>query len=318
MSQIPRQKVIAAGALLGLISAVLVYVFLARQANESTTKYLVVTARQNIERGSIIDADEVQLRSLPKNVLPSKTALTPNAVVGKMTNTRLLAGQPISINDVDQSDRLAHIIPPFKRAVTVALDPIIGVGGFIKPGDHVDVIATFALYDSTVTRTVLQDVELLATGAEVVTSGEANKSDKPDTQPNATLAVMPIDAEKLILADAKGKIRLVLRRADDRSYIHTKGITGRAIIGNVPTDVPMPNTQIQTAQPSTTTTSAAKPEVAANASKPAVKPVATNVSTQKPPMAKSTTKGICATKTKPVQTIEIVRGTKRENTLVSE
>jgi pilus assembly protein CpaB len=133
------------------------------------------------------------------------------------------------------------MVPAFMRAVTVALDPIIGVGGFLKPGDHVDVVATFEVNDGTVTKTVLQNVELLATGSEV-TAEEINPKTGRMTgskaQPNATLAVLPTDAEKLILAESKGKLRLTLRRPDDVSFTRMKGVTGRDVIGVVPPDAP--------------------------------------------------------------------------------
>jgi Flp pilus assembly protein CpaB len=127
------------------------------------------------------------------------------------------------------------------RAVSVGLDPVVGVAGFIRPGDHVDVIATFTIGEGTVTKTILQDVELLATGtqASVRESGRGgNDTAKSSDQPNATLLVLPTQAERLVLADEKGKIRLSLRRADDKAFAKTIGATGRAVIGPVPPDAP--------------------------------------------------------------------------------
>jgi Flp pilus assembly protein CpaB len=126
------------------------------------------------------------------------------------------------------------------------LDPVVGVAGFIRPGDHVDVIATFTIEEGTVTKTILQDVELLATGAHASANQSANTGDntaRSSDQPNATLLVLPTQAERLILADEKGKIRLALRRADDKAVAKTRGVTGRAVIGPVPPDAPQ-NRQI--------------------------------------------------------------------------
>ncbi|HEY3297498.1 MAG TPA: Flp pilus assembly protein CpaB, partial [Armatimonadota bacterium] len=146
----------------------------------------------------------------------------------------------ITLNNVTPKNRLAYVIPPFMRAVTVAVDPVVGVGGFLKAGDHVDVVATFVQNDASVTKTVLQDVLLLAAGTDLNgTSNNPNQAADQKPQGHATLAVMPPEAERLILADMRGKLRLTLRRPDDISFVSAKGVTGREVIGRVPADNPV-------------------------------------------------------------------------------
>ena len=153
---------------------------------------------------------------------------------------------------------LAGIVPPGKRAVTVPVDQVVGVAGLLKAGDHVDVIATFEVGDELVARTILQDIELLAVGTQTSStptpeetksaqqqqqqqpegqkqagagaqksaepksgapSQSATANDKKTQYVTATLAVTPEDAQRLILADSRGKLRLALRPVGEHDFV---------------------------------------------------------------------------------------------------
>jgi len=241
MAQMPRRRVIALAVCLGIVTAALVVVYLNKQARLAQVSAQAVAARQDIVSGAVIKRGMVEIRTFPRNALPPGAADKLESVVDMVALQQIEAGKPISQNQVGPTHRLAYRVPPLMRAVTVALDPIIGVGGFIRPGDRVDVIATFTVGSGAVTKTVLQNVELLATGKEVVATEiepETGKEGKPTEIPNATLAVWPMDAEKLVLADSRGKLRLALRGAEDTSFISTRGVTSRSVVGVVPPDVP--------------------------------------------------------------------------------
>ena len=296
MRQITKGKVLAAALVLGVITAILVYSYLARQTRIAQANVQVVIADREITRGTIIEAEMLRTTALPKDAVQPGTATALEMVVGMVAKDRFGPGEAIALAGILPRNRLSYIIPPFMRAVTVALDPIIGVGGFLKPGDHVDVVATFNVNNGTVTKTVLQDVELLAAGAEIV-AVEGAKGEKPVTQPNATLAVMPTDAEKLILAESKGKLRLTLRGPDDVSFVTTRGMTGRALMGSVPPDAPQPAAYAPPSyHPPTTTTFG-------------------------PPM-RGTEMGIgplpLPATVKPEKTVMVIRGTKVEEAVVNE
>lgn len=258
MKQFPKGKVIAAASMLGLVTAMLVYLFLSREAAQAREYVPVVSARESIAAGTIVDDAAIEVRRVPRNTLPAAAAVTPEMVVGKVARKPIRVGEPVSLDSLAPKNRLSQMVPPLMRAVTVALDPIIGVGGFLKPGDHVDVVATFEVNDGTVTKTVLQNVELLATGSEATAEEfdpNTGKMTSAKSQPNATLAVMPADAERLILADSKGKLRLTLRRPDDVSHTQPVGTTGRAVMGAVPPDVPQQSPARQTPPASASTQS---------------------------------------------------------------
>lgn len=170
-------------------------------------------------------------RSLPANSVGRDAVVVPAELENKVALTALSAGQPVPRTALAARGPqlgLAFTVRPPRRAVTVALDPVIGVAGFPKPGNHVDVVVSINVKENYwVTRTVLEDVEILAMGADLQPAPVASASGKPagaspdgaaKTQPTATLAVLPAEAQRLILAESCGKLRLALRAVDDTSH----------------------------------------------------------------------------------------------------
>jgi len=233
----------------GLLAAVLTYHYLAKErasAVKMTQPRSVVVTTKPIAARTIIEPSAIRVTTLPPAALPANCATSVDEVIGKVTLASLGANEPVIISAVaprTASLGLAYSVPAGERAVAVALDPIIGVAGFLKPGDRVDVVATFTVDKLKVAKTVLQDVTLLAIGPEVNPAKEkkfsSDKAVHPSDQPNATLAVTPEQAEKLILAESWGKLRLTLRPADDRSIVSLTGIRSDVLIG---TRLPSPST----------------------------------------------------------------------------
>jgi len=112
---------------------------------------------------------------------------------------------------------LPATIPAGMRALSVAVNDVIGVAGFVMPGTTVDVLVTGAVQGTTqgtpttVTRTILENVRVLAAGQKI----EQNRDGKPETVPVVTLLVAPEDAGKLAMASTQGKIQLALRNTVD-------------------------------------------------------------------------------------------------------
>ncbi|MDH7480971.1 MAG: Flp pilus assembly protein CpaB [Armatimonadota bacterium] len=304
----PRNRVLAAALCLAAVAAILVYAYMSRLSDESRQPVAVVAASKDIPARTIITQDMVRVNDFPRKLIPPNAAVSIDSVVGKVALQTIKEGNPISMNQLAPRGAalgLSYAVPPLMRAVTVALDPIIGVAGFLKPGDHVDVIATFDVNDGTITKTVLQDVELLAIGSQVV-EGEIDpgtgKPAKPQTQPNATLAVTPQDAEKLILAESKGKLRLTLRYYGDQAKVISKGITSRQLIGYVPPDVPE----------KTSSTVTVRPAVSRPSPPPIVRESPPIYSIPPLPTTQTTVQE------EPGKKVQVVRGTKIEEVVVSE
>src|SRR5438309_903792 len=209
-------------------TTVVAYLFLTRQQvqaldkeNKGATQTMVVVARQEIRPLQLLRGNWFAVKQVRADGVPRDAVATPADLNGKVALVTMAPGQMVTERQVATKGPelgMAYAVRPPRRAVTVALDPIIGVAGFPKPGNHVDVLATFTTDRGMVTRTVLQDVEILALGAEIQPVSKDRKAEKQAEaaqQPTATLAVLPPEAEKLILAESRGKLRLALRSVDD-------------------------------------------------------------------------------------------------------
>ena len=212
----------------GLLAALLTYVYLrslkapAGPEPSAPLEVAVVTPVELIPAGTMIKAEMVEQQKVPADQRPQGAVEYVSQIVGDRAAEDLAPGEPIRMTQM-ASDRgglaLAIQVPLGMRAVTVALEgPVAGVAGFLQPGDRVDVLGTFEIGDIVVTRTVLQNIQLLAYGEETSVktkraAAEGGEGEpKPAVQTNATLAVTPEDAQKLVASDARGKIRLLLRR----------------------------------------------------------------------------------------------------------
>ncbi|BDI32815.1 hypothetical protein CCAX7_48660 [Capsulimonas corticalis] len=238
-----RNTTLIIAVVAGAAAALLAFFFLNKPAAPTAapapvaapTLSPIVVASKDIPARTIVTNDMVKIDNVPQSKLTGQESATPNDVLGKVASVPIAAGSPILNNAVMAKDPgigLAYAFPATYRAMTVALDPVSSVAGFLKPGDHVDVLATFdAGHGQSLTRTVLQDVTLLATGQQAMQSYSAGSggvlnnganpvasdgtAPKAQDIPNATMLVSPGDAQKLMLAASKGKLMLTLRPAGD-------------------------------------------------------------------------------------------------------
>jgi pilus assembly protein CpaB len=320
---VSRKNVLTMAVLLGALTTFLVYLFLTRQggpkpfaANDdavaSATTYVVVP-REPIRPMTLLRADMFRLKKMSRREAPRDAVTVPADLTDKVAVSALPADVPVERQMVAARSPelgLPYAVRPPRRAVTIALDPVIGVAGFPKPGNRVDVLATFETDRGVgmVTRTVLQDVEILAFGSETQPGNKESvngKEGKPEPQPTATLAVLPTEAEKLILAEARGKLRLALRPIEDDTYRTRTGTTEVQVTGVLPAG---PKT---TAPPPP---APAAPRMASSIPPPAAAPAT-------PPTVVMTSHvsapGV-APKPNPERQIEIVRGTQKEIVTVKD
>ncbi len=235
----PRSRVLFVACIFGLIACGLVYTALRRAPGRGSAEVTktVLVAKLDIEPRTEVTIDMLAARKIPVEALRPDAIAMPRDAVGKVATIKILAGEPILASKLAPKGAdlgMAFVVPPTMRAVTVANDQVIGVAGFVKGGDRVDVIATFPPGEGhgTVTKTVLQDVMVLATGGrmkdEKEVSGNVSKS---TPNPTVTLLVTPEQAEKLVLAELRGKIRLALRSAGDLAQMPVHGASLASVAG---------------------------------------------------------------------------------------
>jgi pilus assembly protein CpaB len=129
---------------------------------------------------------------------------------------------------------LSATIPDGMRAVSVSVNDVIGVAGFVVPGTMVDVLVTGATYaggqSTNVTRTILENVRVMAAGQRV----EQDREGKPQTVPVITLLVTPEDANALTMASTQGRIQLALRNTLDSKKVEPPPVLQATLFGGMP------------------------------------------------------------------------------------
>ncbi|KPK47799.1 MAG: hypothetical protein AMJ77_01935 [Dehalococcoidia bacterium SM23_28_2] len=238
---------------MGLVSAVLVYVYLSQAGGEETvasgaTKPVVV-AKNDIPVATRITADMVEIKQVSEDAVHLESFSSTEGVVGNMARYPIAAGEQVLSDRVATSSMslpegeelpLPYIVPEGKRAVSVRVSDLIGSGGLLRPGDYVDVILTVKLqYGDQVGRTVLQNVEVLALDQQVETvapeaedGGEETRvsSGESETDPEAvtvTLAVGLVEGEVLATADEcaenfSGRLALALRPFGEHDEVEVR------------------------------------------------------------------------------------------------
>jgi pilus assembly protein CpaB len=205
---------------LGLVAAFLAQRWAERRmaaAQEEASSKLtrVVVATQEIQFAKRIEAGQVKAVDWPADAVPPGAFNEPAQVLGKQSKYHILPGEPVlepRIADPNKSPLLAGLIEPNKRAVTVRVDDVVGVAGFLLPGSRVDVLASQRLdNDRFVTRTVLHDLKVLA----VDQTASAGAEEKPVVVRAVTLEADPKQAETLVQATREGNVQLVLRNPED-------------------------------------------------------------------------------------------------------
>ena len=203
----------------GLAAALLAFLLVRGRPAASPALVPVVVAARDIPARTRLSGAWLRVRQAAPAALPEGTGPTVAAFAGKVTTEPIAAGAAVTQQAVAAPTAalgLAFALPPSQRAMTVTLDPTDSADQFVRPGDHVDILTTDEPGSGPAeARTVLQNVRLLAVGAQ--TSPDAEPSASASGPAHVTVAVAPAQAQALALAAARGKIHLTLRAADDNA-----------------------------------------------------------------------------------------------------
>jgi pilus assembly protein CpaB len=204
----------------------------ARQAAVGATVDLVV-ATETLSIGTRIEPRHVRIARWPIDVEPDGSVRKPEEVVGQIAKTSIDKNQPITkIQLVGQGvGLLPLLISEGMRGLSVKVDGVTGVSGFITPSSRVDVLVAGQPEGDGAreprSKLILQNVRVIATGKSI-----EQKDEKPVEVPTVTLLVTPEDAEKLTLATRNEPVRLALRNYRDEEYVRTPGITLSQLFGD--------------------------------------------------------------------------------------
>lgn len=275
--------VVFAIALAGFASW-MVFDYLNKKTEEASASrgQKIVVAATEIPVGSKINTTHVKMVDWPKSNIIQGSFMDQQPVLDRINIRPLSPGEPIVESKLMPKDGspgagiMSYIIPDGHRAVTVAVNEVAGVAGFLSPHNKVDVVITTLPPGTsdpinTISKIVLQNVPILATGQ--ITE---QKEGKPVIVPTVTIDLTPEDAEKLVIASSKGSLQLLLRGIKDSAPAETRGATISKVLGAA------------TLKPATAVVKAVK------RSEPKTRPVIVAA----PPPA-------------PVNTLEIIKGTNK-------
>jgi pilus assembly protein CpaB len=202
-------------------------------ARAESQKQIVVAAKA-LPAGATIDRESVKLRSLPESAVPTGGFVRVEDVLERPVVSPIQPDEPVveaRIAAKGSGMGLAPLIPPGMRAISVRVNDVVGVSGFVLPGMRVDVLVTGRPpnQQDTVTRTVLQNIAVLSAGQSIQTDGKSQSM----IVPVVTLLVDPQEAEALTLANNEGHIQLVLRNSTDGKRAATLGRQLHDLYGTV-------------------------------------------------------------------------------------
>ena len=229
---------------LSLTTSGLVYHYL-QTVSEPAVKDTVpvIVAKVDIPLKTKVTAEMLQIQNVPSEYLQPGAIRDNKLVVGVIAREHIIAGEQITSRRLLVEGKMAGlpgVIPPGKRAMSVAVTEVTGVAGLIKPGDRVDVIANFdqGTVGDTLGDVVLQNVEVLAVNRELdANAKDQNAKDKKDLVKTATVT-LAVDAplvHHLAVADDRGKIRLALRPfMGEAGFTLTSPISARELVGKPP------------------------------------------------------------------------------------
>jgi pilus assembly protein CpaB len=184
----------------------------------------VVVASVELPVGARIRPADVRIVTVPEGLAPQNCFALADEVKDRVVTNLILKDEPVVPNRLaarGSGAGLAPMIPAGYRAVSVRVNDVIGVAGFIQPGMRVDVLASGRLpnTEDSVTRTVLQNVVVLSAGQVL----QPEPKGQVINAQVVTLQVRPEEAEILTLTSGEGRIQLVLRNSSDNALAATPG-----------------------------------------------------------------------------------------------
>ncbi|AXT71592.1 Flp pilus assembly protein CpaB [Vibrio sp. dhg] len=172
---------------------------------EEVERHPVLVAAMEIEPGVIIEEKHLTTKLMEVDWIEETTLTDVSQAVGKVAANSIYEGELVNPNRIavlGEGVTLAAMIPEDKRALTIRVNDVIGVAGFLLPGNKVDILNT----KGGGTSTVLKNIKVLA-----VDQTARTKDNKPVIVRAVTLEVSPKEAEKLLTENSKGRIQLALR-----------------------------------------------------------------------------------------------------------
>jgi pilus assembly protein CpaB len=205
---------------------------------EIATQHAVV-ASKTLPVGTLLTAESVKLVDWPAATPLAGGFDSLDAVVGRGLIAAVVENEPIVEGKVAKREAGAGLPPsitPGMRAMSIKVNEVIGVAGFVVPGTRVDVMVVFHQKEDGISRVVVSNVQVLTAGTKY--EQDNAKEAKPIPSTVVTVLVSPEDAERIALAQADGQLMLSLRNPTDVAPTETTGAHTATLFGAAPTPKP--------------------------------------------------------------------------------
>lgn len=229
--------------ILALVSGALAGLMALQYLRSSSTSLMAespkgraAVASRDIDVGTVLTPADVKIVEWPGATLPAGYISTSQLAVGRGLTRSVQTNEPFlesKLAPKGAGGGLSVTIAEGMRAVSVRVDEVVGVAGFVLPGTRVDVLLTLdksSRSNEPLTQVLLQNIQTLAAGQQV----QQDKDGKPKTVPVITLLVTPDQAETLTLAANQGRIQLALRNTLDTLSTSTTGARLGGLFGGEP------------------------------------------------------------------------------------
>ena len=177
----------------------------------------VVMASMKIPYGTKVEAQHLKVINMPQEAVPENTYRATTDVLGWVATQTVLPGEILIKERFTEhlgGSTLSALVGSSMRALTVRVDDVVGVAGFLLPGNYVDVVSARRVDQSAVAKTIVQNVKVLA-----VDQTSATDKNEPIIVRAVTLEVTPAQAENIAKASQEGKIQLTLRNPNDQRVV---------------------------------------------------------------------------------------------------
>ena len=224
---------IALSVVIAIVGSIFLYKWLERQrapkeiVQVQSEAVPVVVSAVNLPWGTKLKSEMVKTTPFLKESLPVGYFSKPSDLKDRVIIMPLKLNEPITEDKLAPtsvtSGGVSAVIKPGMRAIAVKGDKVIGISGFINPGNRVDVIVT--VEDPATNRMkakiILENLPVLATGTQV----QENEKGEPMPVDVYTVEVTPEQSEKLALAASRGRLQFAMRGVTDSDNISTNGVT---------------------------------------------------------------------------------------------
>ena len=212
----------------------------------------VVVATRSLPPGVRLSAADVRLAAWPQSSPVPGSFSKVDAVVRHALLASVVENEPIvqgKLASLEEGAGLPPVIPPGMRAMSVKVNDVIGVAGFLDSGTRVDLVVTVKKREESTSKTVVSNVEVISAGTRyqqeksrrTVVAQKTPSNAAPAAPPAVvTLLVTPTDAERIALAQAEGQIVLALRNPLDAVPTRTPGVRSAALLESDLTPPPVP------------------------------------------------------------------------------